>query len=102
MMNVVYCGRAFSLLSGLGMRRREMNAMWLRRWKVKLKERSICYPLYNNSTLYLISPAALGLEIYSASNRNEYLLQAKKNFLGSRARLARNADNLTAICEPIV
>jgi hypothetical protein len=34
----------------------------------------------------------------SASNRNEY----QKMFLGSKAKTARDADNLTAICEPIV
>jgi hypothetical protein len=39
-----------------------------------------------------------GPPVDSASNRNEY----KKIFLGSIARPARKADNLTAICEPIV
>jgi hypothetical protein len=34
-------------------------------------------------------------------NRNEYLKQ-KCNFLGSRARPGRRADNLTAIYEAIV
>jgi hypothetical protein len=33
----------------------------------------------------------------SASNRNEY-----QESLGSKGRPARKADNLTAICEPIV
>jgi hypothetical protein len=37
-------------------------------------------------SIYLIFPAALG----------------RKMFLGSRARPERRADNLTAICEPIV
>jgi hypothetical protein len=39
-----------------------------------------------------------GPGVYSASNRNE----CQKMFLGSRARPARKADNLIAICEPIV
>jgi hypothetical protein len=33
-----------------------------------------------------------------ASNRNEYY----QDFLGGKQRPARKADNLTAICEPIV
>jgi hypothetical protein len=45
--------------------------------------------------------AAIDLGIYSASNRNEYQRQIKI-FLESRMRSVRNADNLTAICEPIV
>jgi hypothetical protein len=48
----------------------------------------------------LIHPAALGPWHYSASNISEY--QKYKMFLGSRAWPARKADNLTAICEPIV
>jgi hypothetical protein len=48
----------------------------------------------------LILPAALGPEVYSASNRNEY--QELNNFLGSKPWPARKADNLTAISEPIV
>jgi hypothetical protein len=44
---------------------------------------------------------ALGLVVYSASNRNEY--QKKKNMsLASKERPVRRADNLTAICEPFV
>jgi hypothetical protein len=35
--------------------------------------------------------------IYSASNRRS----RKIMFLGNRARSVRDADNLTAICEPI-
>jgi hypothetical protein len=51
--------------------------------------------------IYLILPAALGSEVHSASNRNEY--QKQKNiFLGSRERPVREAGNFTAICEPIV
>jgi hypothetical protein len=34
----------------------------------------------------------------SASKRNEY----QKMFVGSRVQLVHEADNLTAICEPIV
>jgi hypothetical protein len=52
-------------------------------------------------SIYLIPPAALGPKVYSASNRIEYQKQ-KIMFLGSRARPVRKADNLTAICEPIV
>jgi hypothetical protein len=51
-------------------------------------------------SIYLIPPAVLGPIIYSASNRNEY--QKQKNFLGSKARPVRSADNLTAICKPNV
>jgi hypothetical protein len=46
-------------------------------------------------------PAALGLGVYWAANRNEYQKQ-NNNFLGSRARPVRRDDNLTAICEPNV
>jgi hypothetical protein len=46
-------------------------------------------------------PTALGPEVYSASNINEYQKQ-KIMFLESRARPVRRADNLTAVCEPIV
>jgi hypothetical protein len=49
-------------------------------------------------SIYLILPAALGLGVYPASNRNKYQMI----FLGSRALLAQQANNLTAICEPIV
>jgi hypothetical protein len=51
--------------------------------------------------IYLILPAALGPGVYSASNRNEYQEQ-RKMFLRSRSRPVRRADNLTAICVPIV
>jgi hypothetical protein len=44
--------------------------------------------------------AALGSGVYSASNRNEY--QKQKKFLKSRALPVRRANNLVAICEPIV
>jgi hypothetical protein len=52
---------------------------------------------------YLIRPAALGPGVYSDSNRNEYQKKKKEEmFVGGRARPVRKADNLTAICEPIV
>jgi hypothetical protein len=51
---------------------------------------------------YLILPAPLGPGVYSASNRNEYRKHWKKMFLGSKVRPVREADNLTAIYEPIV
>jgi hypothetical protein len=50
--------------------------------------------------IYLILPAALSSGVYSVSNTNEYQKQ-KKKFLESKVRPAHNADNLTAICEPI-
>jgi hypothetical protein len=46
---------------------------------------------------YLIHPALYGPEVDSASNRNEY-----QEFSGGKGRPERKADNLTAICEPIV
>jgi hypothetical protein len=49
-------------------------------------------------SIYLILPTALGIGVYSASNRNEYQNQ-KNNVSGE---LVCRADNLTAICEPIV
>jgi hypothetical protein len=51
--------------------------------------------------IYVVLPAALGPCVYSAFNRNEYQKQ-RKMFLGSKARTARKADNLAAICESIV
>jgi hypothetical protein len=47
-------------------------------------------------SVYLILPAALGPEVYSASNRNKYQKE-RKIFLCSKARPVRKADNLTAI-----
>jgi hypothetical protein len=44
--------------------------------------------------IYLILPAALGPEVYSASNRNEY--QEQKTIIITLPVL--RADNLTAIC----
>jgi hypothetical protein len=49
---------------------------------------------------YLIIPAALGLGVYSVTEMNTR--SRKIMFLGSRARLVRKADNLTAICKPTV
>jgi hypothetical protein len=57
--------------------------------------------LVTQNVTYLVLPAALGPGVHSASNRNEYQTQ-KNNVCGSRARQVRWADNLTAICEPIV
>jgi hypothetical protein len=50
---------------------------------------------------HTILPAALGPEIYSACNRNEYQKQ-KITFLGSRVWQGNKADNLTTIYEPTV
>jgi hypothetical protein len=44
------------------------------------------------------SSHTMALGIYSTSNKNKY----QKIFLGNKTRLLRKADNLTAICEPIV
>jgi hypothetical protein len=55
---------------------------------------------YMKLLMYLIFPAALGHGVRSVCNINEY--QEQKMFLGSRARPACRADNLSAICEPIV
>jgi hypothetical protein len=52
-------------------------------------------------SIYVILPAAQGPGICSAYNRNERQKQ-KKKFLLSIARPALKADNLAAICEPIV
>jgi hypothetical protein len=53
-------------------------------------------------SIYLIFPVALGPEVYSASKRNEYEMQKKETFPGSKARPVRRSDNLTTNCEPIV
>jgi hypothetical protein len=52
------------------------------------------------SSIHLILQAALGLEVHSASNRNEY--RSRIMFLGNRARLVHRGDNLAAICEPVI
>jgi hypothetical protein len=54
------------------------------------------------SQFSLILSAALGRGLYSASNGSEYQKQKKLMFMGSEARPVRKADNLTAICEPIL
>jgi hypothetical protein len=55
-----------------------------------------------NFSIDLIFPAALGPEVHSACNRNEYQKKKIMMFLGSKVRRVRGAENLTAICEPIV
>jgi hypothetical protein len=47
--------------------------------------------------IYLILPAAYGPGVDSASNRSEYQVSS-----WGKGLPARKADNLTAICEPIV
>jgi hypothetical protein len=51
--------------------------------------------------MYLILPAELGPRVFSASHRIEYQKQ-KNMFLERRALPMCEADNLTAIYEPIV
>jgi hypothetical protein len=46
----------------------------------------------------LVLPAALWPGLDSAPNRNEY----RESSWGGKGRPVRKADNLTAICEPIV
>jgi hypothetical protein len=52
-------------------------------------------------SINLILPLALGPEVYSASNKNEYQ-KWKEKFLGSKEWMAHKADNLTVTCEPNV
>jgi hypothetical protein len=52
-------------------------------------------------SIYLIIPAALGPGVHLASNRNEYQHHIN-NIYGSKVRPVRSADNLAAICEPVV
>jgi hypothetical protein len=52
-------------------------------------------------SIYLIILAALGLGVYTASNRNEYQKQ-KNNVLENKERPVSRAESLSAICEPIV
>jgi hypothetical protein len=49
-------------------------------------------------SINLILPAHYGPWVDSASNRNEY----QESFWGDKGRRAHKADNLTAICVPIV
>jgi hypothetical protein len=69
---------------------------WLRHYatnqKVAGSKPDVVIELFS---IYLILPAALRPGVYSAAVR-------KKMFQGSTARLVLMADNLTAICEPIV
>jgi hypothetical protein len=46
-------------------------------------------------SIYLTLPAALGPEVYSASNRKQFQ-KHKNNVFGSRARPVHRADNLVA------
>jgi hypothetical protein len=50
----------------------------------------------------LILLVTLGPWVYSVSSKNEYQKQKNTSFWGVKRRPADNADNLTAICEPIV
>jgi hypothetical protein len=53
-------------------------------------------------SIYVIPPTAKAAAgTCSASNRNEYARQKRKYFEG-KTLLSREADNLTAICEPTV
>jgi hypothetical protein len=82
-----------------------------RRVRGSVEGKALCYKLKGhgfetrwgerNFSIYTILPATLDPGVYSASNRNEYQEQ-KKMFLGSRVQLVHRADNLIAICEPIV
>jgi hypothetical protein len=49
--------------------------------------------------VYLILPAEIGPDVYSASNRK--WVPETEMFLWSKSPPARTADNLTTICEPI-
>jgi hypothetical protein len=50
-------------------------------------------------SIELILSGALGPEVYSASNRNEY---QKKKILGNKAWPVRKTDKFTVFCEPTV
>jgi hypothetical protein len=52
--------------------------------------------------MYLFLPTALGPGVYSASNRMSTRNIKIIMFLGSKVRRVCRADNLTAICEPII
>jgi hypothetical protein len=53
--------------------------------------------IFFSQLIYSFQPH-YGLGVDSASNRNEFQVI----FLGGKERPERKADNLTAICEPIV
>jgi hypothetical protein len=57
--------------------------------------------LLDFSLIFLILPAYYDLRVYSASNRNEFLVSAWGGG-GVKARPARETDSLAAIYEPIV
>jgi hypothetical protein len=64
---------------------------------------NVCTPNMVCILICLIFPAALGPGVYSASNWNEYQKHKKiVMFLGSKVRLVRRDDNLTAISEPVI
>jgi hypothetical protein len=65
------------------------------RWQVRKPMKLMVFPVYP------ILPALLGPGVNSASNRNEYR-KLKKKVMGSKTRPVRGADNIAAICEPIV
>jgi hypothetical protein len=53
-------------------------------------------------SIYLILPTAPGPGIYSAVTEVSTTKIKIIMFLGSKVRVVRRADNLTAVCEPIV
>jgi hypothetical protein len=53
-------------------------------------------------SIYLILTAALGPEVHSASNNMSTRNWKIMKFLRSKARAVCRADNLDAICEPII
>jgi hypothetical protein len=63
------------------------------RSRVRIPMRSLDF------SIYLILPAALCMALGSAQPPTE---MSTKNFPGGKGRPAPGADNLTAICEPIV
>jgi hypothetical protein len=77
-------------------------AWWLRHFATSRKVAGSRSDEVNDFfSTHLIIPAALGPGVYSASNRMS-TRSRKIMFLGSRARPVRRADDLTAICVPIV
>jgi hypothetical protein len=75
---------------------------WLRRYATSRKVAGSRPNEMNEfSSIYLILLAAVGPEVFSASNRNECQKQ-KIIFLVSKVRPVRRDDNLTAIYEPFV
>jgi hypothetical protein len=72
---------------------------WLRHYATSLEVAGSRPNAVNDFSIYIILLVALCREVYSDSNINEYQKQ-KGIFLMNRARPLREADNLTAICEP--